>query len=88
MPDPLEKPKPAFRINPKALDASLIPTMIGVGTILGYFIGSWIGSFFPDYKTVITGFATLYGLAAGLYQAYKILKRIIRDQEEDERDSK
>ncbi len=66
--------------------AMLIPTLLVVGPLLGFFAGAWIGEKFADNK-VLGGLIGLFlGFGASIREVIKVIQRI--SAEEEQRQSK
>jgi hypothetical protein len=61
-----------------ALMATTIPALMGVGPLVGWFLGQWIGGMFShaDMGGLI---GLVLGLVAGGRESYLMTRRIIRD---------
>jgi hypothetical protein len=73
--------RPTSRLIRVASLATLIPFMMAVGPLMGWFIGQWIGRRL-SYESTGALIGLAFGLAAGAREAYGMTRRIIDEMKE------
>lgn len=70
-----------MRLPRRLLDVATIGLVFPVASVLGYLAGRAIGSWFdaPNGGALIGG---LFGVAAGFYNVYQVVKRLNADEED------
>ena len=72
-----------MRLPRRLLDAATIGLVFPVATVLGYLAGRAVGGWFDAPNTgAMVG--ALFGIAAGFYNAFQVVQRLNRDEEQDD----
>ena len=81
-PGNLKRPKKKGNDNLRQIGLlGTIPFLIGVGPMIGYFLGDWLDNKFGTSPFLLIIFIGL-GIAAAVKETIKIIKQANRDQEE------
>ncbi len=71
-----------MRLPVRLLDASVIGLVFPVASVLGFLAGRTVGGWFGAANTgALVGFGV--GVAAGFYNAYQTIRRMMAEEEDD-----